>query len=329
MNRFAIVGATGLVGSCFLNLLEEMSFPVSKISLFASKKNQGRTLLFRKKPILIQTLQPGCFKGIDIAFFSAGGPVSRQWAEKAVEEGCTVIDNSSCFRMQKNIPLIVPEINSCTLKAHHKLIANPNCSTIQMCLALHPLQKKFGLQSVQTATYQSLSGAGAQAMNQLKMETQACLENKMLSSRHAFNCRPFIGKIMDDGFSEEDAKMQRETCKILQNPSLDVTAFTVRVPTLISHGEAVWVHLKKQPKNREDLIKTLQQQEGLKVMEDIKSAPDNCTAAGTHPVYVGRIHPSPKNPLLWLMWICADNTLKGAALNGLQIAQHLIKTQND
>ena len=299
------------------------------MSLFASEKSKGRTFLFRKQSIPIQTLQPGCFKGIDIAFFSAGGKISAQWAEQAVQENCTVIDNSSYFRMREDIPLIVPEINSHVLNSHHKLIANPNCSTIQMCLVLNPLQKAFGLQSVQTATYQSASGAGMQAMNQLKTETQLCLEDKNLSSSRAFNCQPFIGKIMDDGFSEEDIKMQKETHKILQDFSIDVTAFTVRVPTLTSHGEAVWVHLKKQPQNREALIQVLKTQEGLTVIEDIKTGPDNQMASGTHPVYVGRIHSSPKNPLVWLMWICADNVLKGAALNGLQIAQHLIHTYND
>ena len=325
MSHIAVVGATGLVGSCFLNLLEETNISFSKLSLFASPKNQGKTLKFKEKQIPIQTLKPGCFKGCDIAFFSAGGKVSLEWAERAGQEGCTVIDNSSAFRMKTDIPLIVPEINAGILNSTHKLIANPNCSTIQLCLALHPLHQAFGLQSVQTATYQSLSGAGAEAVQQLKTETQNSLDTHT-PGQYAFNCIPQIGKINDNGFSEEDLKMQNESGKILNIPALSMTVFTVRVPTLNSHGEAVWVHLKKPPKNRQELVQAMKKQEGLEVMEDVRSYPDNRTASQKNPVYVGRIHQDPQNPSTWLMWICADNLRKGAALNGLQIAQFLLKS---
>ena len=229
MSHIAVVGATGLVGSCFLRLLEETNINYSKLSLFASPKNQGKTLKFKDSSIPIQTLKPGCFKDINIAFFSAGGKVSLEWAEQAGREGCTVIDNSSAFRMKKDIPLIVPEINAGILNSKHKLIANPNCSTIQLCLALHPLHQAFGLQSVQTATYQSLSGAGAEAVHQLKEETKTSLKTHT-PGQYAFNCIPQIGKINDNGFSEEDLKMQNESRKILNISSLAITVFTVRVP---------------------------------------------------------------------------------------------------
>ena len=323
MSHIAIVGATGLVGSCFLHLLEETNINFSKLSLFASPKNQGKTLKFKEKSIPIQTLKPGCFKGCDIAFFSAGGKVSLEWAEQAGQEGCTVIDNSSAFRMKEDIPLIVPEINANILNSTHKLIANPNCSTIQLCLALHPLHQTFELQGVQTATYQSLSGAGAEAVHQLKEESQSCLKTHT-PGQYAFNCTPQIGKINENGFSEEDLKMQNESGKILNIPDLSITAFTVRVPTLNSHGEVVWVHLKNPPKNRQELIQAMKKQKGLEVMENINSYPDNRTASQKNPVYVGRIHQAPQNPSTWMMWICADNLRKGAALNGLQIAQFLL-----
>ncbi len=324
MSHIAIVGATGLVGTCFLNLLRETQINISNLSLFASEKNQGKIIKFNNQAIPIQTLKPNCFKGIKIAFFSAGGKISLEWAEKAGQEGCIVIDNSSTFRMQSNIPLIVPEINSDILNPTHKLIANPNCSTIQMCLALHPLHQAFELESVQVATYQSASGAGSDLVNQLKEETQFCLDNQTQSEKLAFNCIPQIGKIMENGFSEEDIKMQEETRKILNIPSLTITAFTVRVPTLISHGEVIWIKLKKPPKNREEVLQVLQKQEGLTVLKDIKAYPDNQMTTQKNQVYVGRIHQAPHDPHTWLMWVCADNLRKGAALNGLQIAQFLI-----
>jgi len=323
MSHMAIVGATGLVGSAFLNLLQETHFPVSKLSLFASEKNSGKTIQFKDQSVLIQTLQEGCFEEIDMAFFSAGGKRSVDWARQAGQQGCTVIDNSSAFRMHPDVPLVIPEINASVLNSEHKLIANPNCSTIQMCLALNPLHRAYGLKSVQVATYQSMSGAGLKPLNHLKEETQECLNQNKNSGKSAFNCIPQIGEIEEDGFSVEDLKMQNETRKILNHPQLNITAFTVRVPTLISHGEVLWVTLDSAPQSRKELIQALQNQEGLKVMENIQEYPDNTMATDTNLTYVGRIHQVPQDSHTWMMWVCADNLRKGAALNGLQIAQYL------
>lgn len=321
MSHFAIVGATGLVGLSFLELMREKQIIPQRLSLFASEKNKGRSLEFAGQKWPVQTLKKGCFKGVSTAFFSAGGPISRQWADQAVQEGAKVIDNSSAFRMCEEVPLVVPEVN-----AHHltdqMLIANPNCSTIQMCLALHPLQKAFGLESVQVSTYQSMSGAGASALEKLKSESLSYLQGK--SSSFAFNCTPQIGDIQENGFSVEDTKMCEETKKILDHPHLDITAFTVRVPTFFSHGEVLWVQLTKAPENRQKVLEVLQEQKGLKVMTEVGKYPDNFCTTGKDDVFVGRIHPSPKNPRQWLMWVSADNVRKGAALNGLQIAQLLM-----
>lgn len=317
MNHLAIVGATGLVGSCFLDLIKEKGLKIQNLRLFASKKNKGKTIRFNETDWPIQTLKPGCFKDVQVAFFSAGNKISREWAKKACEEGCFVIDNSSAFRMEKDIPLIVPEINLKHLLPSHKLIANPNCSTIQMCLVLHPLHQSFGIESVQVATYQSMSGAGAKPLNQLKEESLSALKKGALHDNLAFNCIPQIGEINVHGFSTEDIKMQEETKKILDHPTLRISAFTVRVPTLISHGEVLWLRLKKEPKDKQNLITTLQKQKGLQVAQ----APDNKTTTGQDSVYVGRIHQAEDG--LWMMWISGDNLRKGAALNALQISQQI------
>ena len=321
--QIAIVGATGLVGSSFLQLMEEERFFPEKLRLFAGKKSLGKTLRFHSQDWPVELLSKGCFQNTDIAFFSAGGEVSRQWARQAVEEGALVIDNSSAFRMEKEIPLIVPEVNGSTLNASHRLIANPNCSTIQMALVLHPLQKAFGLDSVQVSTYQSASGAGASKMNLLKEQTAMALKNNVLHNETAFNCTPAIGEIDENGYCVEEIKMQEETKKILNLPQLSISAFTVRVPTLVSHGEALWVRLKNSP-HRKELIQTLKAQEGLAVMESVKEFPTNQTSSGKNKVYAGRIHQNPQDPKQWLIWVTADNVRKGAALNGLQMALFLL-----
>ena len=323
MKHLAIVGATGLVGKHFLHLMEKKNIRPEKLSLFASEKSQGRRIEFHGQSHCIQTLKPQCFKGVDIAFFSAGGTISKEWGLRAVEEGAIVIDNSSTFRMQKDVPLVVPEIN-----AHHiqsaRLIANPNCSTIQMVMTLKPLHQAFGLQAVQVATYQSSSGAGASFMNQLKEDSLSMLQEGSPSGPLAFNCIPQIGDINEDGFSTEDTKMQNETRKILEIHDLSITAFTVRVPTLVGHGEVVWAHFKNTPQHRDNIIEALQKQKGLKVMSALNEYPESRTTTLQADVFVGRIHQDPQNPKTCLMWIHADNLLKGAALNGFQIAQFLM-----
>ncbi len=325
MKHLAIVGATGLVGRQFLNLMQKKNIIPEKLSLFASEKSKGKSIEYNNTPYPLQTLKPQCFKGIDIAFFSAGGAVSQEWGPQAVKDGAIVIDNSSTFRMQKDVPLVVPEINSHHIQPSTRLIANPNCSTIQMVIVLQPLHQAFGLESVQVATYQSASGAGASLVEQLKKDSLALLNGvSPPSGSLAFNCIPQIGEIRDDGFSLEDVKMQEETKKILELYDLSITAFTVRVPTLVSHGEVVWTHFKKAPQNRNQIIEALQQQRGLKVMPSVGEYPDNRTTTLQEDVFVGRIHQDPQHPQTCLMWVSADNLLKGAALNGLQIAQFLM-----
>ena len=321
MNHFAIVGATGLVGLSFLELMEQKHITPKALSLFAGEKSKGRSLQFMGQEYTIQTLKKGCFEGVDLAFFSAGGSVSKDWASQAVQEGAKVVDNSSTFRMQSEVPLVIPEINAHHLKSQ-SLIANPNCSTIQMCLVLHPLHTAFELKSVQVATYQSMSGAGVSALEKLKSESLSYLQGG--SSSFAFNCTPQIGEIQENGLSTEEIKMREETKKILDYPHLDITVLTVRVPTLFSHGEVLWVHLKKAPKNRNHLLEVLKEQKGLKVMTEQDEYPDNSRTTGKDDVFVGRIHQVPNDPCRWLMWVSADNVRKGAALNGLQIAQLLM-----
>ena len=321
MNHIALVGATGLVGLSFLKLMEEKQITPKTLSLFAGENSKGRNLQFMGQNHTVQTLKKGCFEEVDLAFFSAGGSVSENWAPQAVQEGAKVIDNSSAFRMRSGVPLVVPEVNAHHLK-NQSLIANPNCSTIQMCLVLNPLHSAFELTSVQAATYQSMSGAGAGALEKLKSESLSYLQGN--PSSFAFNCTPQIGGIKEDGFSLEDAKMCEETKKILDHPHLDITAFTVRVPTLFSHGEVLWVQFKKAPKNRDGLLEVLQKQKGLRVMKGVDEYPDNACTTGRDDVFVGRIHQAPNNPCRWLLWVSADNIRKGAALNGLQIAQLLM-----
>ena len=330
MKNIAIVGATGFVGSCFLDLMAEKNISVDRLHLFASEKNKGRSISWGGKTWPVQALQDGCFKSSQIAFFSAGKDVSSKWAKQAEAEGCTVIDNSSAFRMEKDIPLIVPEINAHLLSSSHKLIANPNCSTIQLCLALHPLHQTFGIESVQAATYQSMSGAGSRPFNQLKEESLSVLQKEQTKgwpyadqNPLAFNCTPQIGSIQENGLCEEEIKMRGETRKILNLPQLKITVLTVRVPAFVSHGEVVWVQLKKKPSHKKEFIQALKSQKGLNVMEEPDQYPDNRSSTGQDCVSVGRIHHPPEDISLWLMWICADNLRKGAALNGLQIAQHL------
>ena len=324
MKHLAIVGATGLVGRHFLHLMEKKNIVPEKISLFASEKSKGKSIQFNGHSHSVKVLKPHCFKGVDIAFFSAGGTRSKEWGPRAVEDGAVVIDNSSTFRMQKDVPLVVPEINSHHIQSSTRLIANPNCSTIQMVLALKPLHQTFGLQSVQVATYQSSSGAGASYMEQLKKDSLAILNGKPPTDSLAFNCIPQIGDIREDGFSLEDFKMQEETKKILDIKDLSITAFTVRVPTLVSHGEVIWAHLKKAPQSRDQIIEALQSQKGLTVMPNINEYPDNRMTTLQEDVFVGRIHQDTNQPQTCLMWVNADNLLKGAALNGLQIAQFLM-----
>ena len=344
-----------MVGQQFMKLLYERNFPVTELRLFASKKNKGKKIAFRSGTLTIKALKEGCFNDLDIVFFSSGEEISRQWAPKAAQAGATVIDNSSAFRMEKDIPLVVPEVNANKIQETNTgrtIIANPNCSTIQLVLALQPLHSGFELQSVHISSYQSLSGAGRTALTLLKQESQNILnkQNQMMYGAEqffheqkpdhineqttlslssdkkspAFNCIPQIGTINEEGFSTEEVKLMRETKKILGLPNLQITATAVRVPTFNGHGEAVIATFKK-PASAEEIKGTLAKGKGLQVLEG-EHLPHQRFVDGKNDVYVGRIRAVPgENGRGWMMWIAADNLRKGAALNGLQIAETLTK----
>lgn len=324
--KVGIVGASGVVGRTFLQLIQERNFPVSHLKLFASSRNVGKSLSFRSEQLLLEPLSESGFHGMDLVFFSAGESISYEWALKAVEAGAVVIDNSAAFRMQAEVPLVVPEINASLLpKNQAGIIANPNCSTIQLALALHPLQQAFGLESVCVASYQSISGAGYHALEQFKEDSIQLLKEEPVSesiskNSSAFNCIPQIGFLNDSGFSTEELKIMQETRKILNLPDLDISATAVRTPTFNGHCEAVWVVLKKSPEIQE-VLTVLVKQKGLQVVRE-NTLPSQRFVDGWDDVYIGRLRRI-NNSRTWMMWIAADNLRKGAALNGLQIAEYI------
>ncbi len=333
-----VVGATGVVGETFIELLQERKFPVADLKLFASDASLGMTRVLNAKEYPVTTLNDDCFKGLDIVFFSAGENISQKWAPVAVASGAYAIDNSSAFRMNDDYPLVVPEVNGDLLRSCKAptIIANPNCSTIQLVVALAPLQKKFGIESVRVASYQSVSGAGRDGMSELVESTAVDLNRlktngdranagKIFPKNIAFNSIPQIGEFDDSGFCGEEKKIIFETKKILRQNDLRVSAFTVRVPTLNSHAEAVWVTLKTQDIAKASLEECLDQGEGLELvgLNSAEKYPTQSFASGKDPVYVGRVHSEYDSRDTWMMWVVADNLRKGAALNGIQIAEKL------
>lgn len=327
--NIGIVGATGMVGEVFLQLLEERRFPVHQLRLFASDRSAGESRKFRGEDIPVQVLTPGCFQDLQLVFFSSGDDISRQWAPLAVEAGAYAVDNSAAFRLHPEVALVVPEVNGFLLTQMRQpaIIANPNCSTIQLVVALQPLAEKFGLSEVRVASYQSVSGAGKPGTAELSQQAQKywdAREPKPEVFPHpiGFNCIPQIGSIGADGFCTEETKIMRETRKIMSLPNLKISAFTVRVPTFNSHSEAVWATLQKQVEPG-DIQSALESAPGLRLESDWARYPTQRASSGTDPVYVGRVHRDLDDPRTWLMWIVSDNLRKGAALNGLQIAERL------
>ncbi|MCB0390099.1 MAG: aspartate-semialdehyde dehydrogenase, partial [Bdellovibrionales bacterium] len=322
-----VVGATGVVGEAFLKLMQERNFPVNDLRLFASDKSQGLPINYANKTFRCEILKPDCFKGLDLVFFSSGDDISKKWAPHAVECGAFAIDNSAAFRMSPEYKLIVPEINGNQLpkpKDSKEIIANPNCSTIQLVIALAPLAIEFGISKVNVATYQSVSGAGKEGKEELLHNTKIAMEDthspvhtQVFPHNIAFNSIPHIGSFNEFGFCSEEMKIMNETRKILNMPKLPVSAFTVRVPTLNGHGEAVWVTLDENV-SLDKINSTLNKYEGLKWVE--QSSPEKYPtvqdADGKYPVFVGRVHKDLNDPHTILMWIVADNLYKGAALNG-------------
>ena len=319
--KLGIVGATGLVGQNFLKLLEQESqLQLEELKLFSRRV---QTCSFLKQKIKTQPLSKEAFSGLDMCFFSAGEAVSREWAPQAVKQGVIVIDNSSAFRSDPDKYLVVPEVNAHCLEYKAQIIANPNCSTIQLVLALQALEKAFGLLGVQVVSLQSISGAGSQALESLKQDSREILSGEKpygsKKMQYAFNCVPFIGEINKEGFCKEEIKIMTESRKILNRPHLKISAWTVRVPCLNSHSEVVRFSLKKSA-TPDQVLKALK--EYVVVLDP---PPHARQADQEKEVFVGRVHPDPSQENTWWMWVVSDNLLKGASLNGLQIAKDLIK----
>jgi len=324
--KVGLVGATGVVGETFINLLDEYAQPIAELRPFASQNSIGLKIDLAGQQWPVQVLHEGCFDGLDMVFFSSGDDISKEWAPQAVRSGAFAIDNSNAFRMNSEVHLVVPEVNGNLLNSHSKpqIIANPNCSTIQLVVALKPLLNQFGLDEVTVSTYQAVSGAGLPGYEELLSQTQNYQEMdhepKAFTKQILFNCIPQIGSFMEDGFSTEETKIMNETVKILEAPTLKVSAFTVRIPALNSHSEAVWVTLKQEV-NKSQVMEALTQFPGLVVLDE--DYPTALEVSGEEPVFVGRVHQDRHHKKRWLMWVVSDNLKKGAALNGLQIAELL------
>lgn len=326
--KIGVVGATGMVGQAFMEILAQRKFPISELRPFASESSLGKSISLNGQQWAVQTLQTGCFDGLDLVFFSSGDEISAEWAPKAVAAGAFAVDNSAAFRMNPENFLVVPEVNGHLLKENSKpcIIANPNCSTIQLVVALKPLAEKFRIKSVKVSTYQAVSGAGLAGQEELLAQTQKYSDPSHAASTFPhqilFNCIPQIGSFNEQGFCTEEMKIMLETRKILGLPELSVSAFTVRVPVLHSHSEAVWVTLEEEL-DKSQFIEALAMGKGLQVIEEGSRYPTALMASGEDPVYVGRIHRDMFDPKTWMMWVVSDNIRKGAALNGTHIAERL------
>ncbi len=331
----AIVGATGAVGEVMLEILEERDFPVRKLYLLASERSEGKKLQFRGKSVSVQNLETFDFTQVQIGLFSAGGAISAQFAPKAAAAGCIVIDNTSQFRRDEDVPLVVPEVNPHMIAEYgdRRIIANPNCSTIQMLVALKPIYDAVGISRINVATYQAVSGSGKRGVEALATETAKLLnaqpiEQDVYPQQIAFNAIPLIGDIQENGYSMEEMKMVWETKKIFEDESIEVNPTCVRVPVFFGHSEAVHIETN-QAITAEQATALLASAPGVKVIDE-RVGPDFPTpvrdAAGTDPVFVGRIRKDISTERGLNLWIVSDNVRKGAALNSIQIAEVLIKS---
>jgi aspartate-semialdehyde dehydrogenase len=329
--RVAVVGATGAVGNMMIQVLEERNFPVSELRLLASARSVGKQLPYRGQDVAVAELREDSFKGLDFALFSAGGSVSKKFAPLAAQAGCVVIDNSSAFRMDPNVPLVVPEVNPHAAFKHAGIIANPNCSTIQMVVALKPIYDAAGIKRIVVTTFQAVSGTGKRAIEELRQQVADLAAGKEISRsvyphRIAFNCFPHIGAFLEDGYSEEEMKMVNETRKIFEDDDIGVCATTVRIPVYYGHSEAVNIETRK-PLSADEARELLARAAGVRVVDDPSRAqyPLPIDAEGQDATLVGRIRhdPSVENGLV--MWVAADNIRKGAATNAVQIAELLVE----
>ncbi len=334
----AIVGATGAVGQEMIRILEERKFPVAELCPLASQRSEGKTIRFNGKEIPVSILNKDSFKGIQIALFSAGATVSKEYAPIAVKSGAVVVDNTSHFRMDPNVPLVVPEVNARKIKEHKGIIANPNCSTIQMVVALKPLHDAARIKRIVVSTYQSVSGAGAKKIQMLVDQSKEALRGFSVPNQSwkkyrakeaphfAFNLIPQIDVFVDGGYTKEEIKMIDETKKIMGDDSIQVTATCVRVPVFCGHCESVNIETEKKL-TAEQARRILSKAAGIKVIDDPAQLqyPMPINAGGEDPVFVGRIREDHTIDNGLNLWIVSDNLRKGAALNAVQIAEMLIK----
>ena len=327
----AVVGATGAVGEEMRLVLEERKFPIEKLSLFASSRSAGKEYKYKEEKVVVRELKDDSFSGIDIALFSGGDEVSKHFAPLAVQQGTIVIDNGKYFRMDPQVPLVVPEVNPDDLKKHKGLIANPNCSTIQMVVALKPIYNEAGIERVVVATYQSVSGTGKEAIEELKNQAASIAKGKEFEIKAypyqiAYNALPHIGSFKENGYTSEEMKMLNETRKILGDDNIRVAATTVRVPVYRAHSEVVHIETKKKisvQRTREILSAF----PGIKVIDNPEKLeyPLPLFAEGKDEVFIGRIREDISTENGLVMWIVSDNLRKGAALNAVQIAELLIE----
>lgn len=337
----AVVGATGAVGEQMLNMLEERNFPIEKLTLLSSARSAGKKLTFKGEEHVVQEATPESFEGVDLALFSAGGSVSKKLAPEAAKRGAICVDNTSAFRMDPEVPLVVPEVNEEDLHKHKGIIANPNCSTIQMVVALEPVRKALGLKKVIVSTYQAVSGAGASAIKEMKEQSQALLNGEEHTpeilpvgsdKKHyhiAFNAIPQIDVFTENGFTFEEMKMINETKKIMHMDDLAVAATCVRLPIEIGHAESVFIEVEKEGISAAEMKDLIGNAEGIVLQDntDEQIYPMPADSAGKKEVFVGRIRKDIDNDKGFHMWIVADNLLKGAAWNSVQIAERLVKLE--
>ena len=327
----AIMGATGAVGQEMLKTLETRNFPATTIKLLSSSRSAGKKVVYRGRLHTVEELTPASFNGIDLVLSSAGGSVSKEFAPIAVAAGAVVVDNTSAYRMDSAVPLVVPEVNADALANHNGIIANPNCSTAQMMVALAPIHRKAGIRRLVISTYQSVSGTGQKAIDECLAQSRALLDGKPVEAKvypHqiAFNVLPHIDVFEDNGYTREEMKMVNETRKILGDDSIAITATTVRVPVLRGHSEAINVEMV-DPVPVAEVRQLLSEAPGVVVVDDVKNFhyPTPVYAEGRDETFVGRIRQDISNPKAVEMWVVSDNLRKGAALNAVQIAEELLK----
>lgn len=335
----AVMGATGAVGQQMLKTLEKRNFPIRKLTLLSSARSAGTKIAFKGQELTVKEAVPEAFEGVEIALFSAGGSISQKFAHEAVKRGAVVIDNTSAFRMDPEVPLVVPEVNEEAIRKHNGIIANPNCSTIQMVAALEPIRKAFGLSKVVVSTYQAVSGAGAAAIQEMKDQSKAILYERDFTPnilpvgsaekkyQIAFNAVPQIDQFADNGYTLEEMKMINETKKIMEMPGLKVAATCVRLPVETGHSESVYIEVEESHVSVEDIRRVLEDAPGISLQDQPEEQvyPMPAMAAGQDDVFVGRIRKDLDEQTGFHMWIVSDNLLKGAALNSVQIAESLVK----